>query len=196
MSLKSAILAATVATATAKTYFSEEFKNTKKWTVGGDGWGKTAEEMGELKLTKGEYGVDEGIQTSPKDQARFFAYSAPLDAEFKNEGKDLVLAYTVKHEQNLQCGGAYIKLFKKGYEPKKVQGGEKETEYAVMFGPDLCGTSTRRTQVIFNYNGKKADGKLNNLQCKDQGKIERTAWRTATRSSCAPTTPSRRRSTA
>ena len=58
-----------------------------------------------------------------------------------------------------------------GYEPKKFQGGEKETEYAIMFGPDLCGTSTRRTQVIFNYNGKK-DGKLNNLQCKDQGKIE------------------------
>jgi len=82
-----------------------------------------------------------------------------------------VLAYTVKHEQNLQCGGAYIKLLKKGYEPKKFQGGEKETEYAIMFGPDLCGTSTRRTQVIFNYNGKK-DGKLNNLQCKDQGKIE------------------------
>jgi len=58
-----------------------------------------------------------------------------------------------------------------GYEPKKFQGGASETEYAVMFGPDLCGTSTRRTQVIFNYNGKK-DGKLNNLQCKDQGKIE------------------------
>ena len=155
--------------------------------------------------------MDEGIQSSPKDQARFFALSAPLDSEFNNVGKDLVLSYTVKHEQNLQCGGAYIKLLKKGalklscsrglfllllthtpppltrssyppsppfspfsfpgYEPKKFQGGEKETEYAIMFGPDLCGTSTRRTQVIFNYNGKK-DGKLNNLQCKDQGKIE------------------------
>ncbi len=71
-------------------------------------------QTGDFKLTKGEYGIDEGIQSSPKDQARFFAYSAPLDGELKNEGKDLVIAYTVKHEQNLQCGGAYIKLLKKG----------------------------------------------------------------------------------
>jgi len=142
----------------------------KKWIPGGEGW-KSGEELGDFKLTKGEIGVDEGIQSSPKDQARFFALSAPLDSEFNNVGKDLVLSYTVRHEQNLQCGGAYIKLLKKGYEPKKFQGGASETEYAVMFGPDLCGTSTRRTQVIFNYNGKK-DGKLNNLQCKDQGKIE------------------------
>jgi calreticulin len=63
---------------------------------------------------KGDYGVDEGIQSSPKDQARFFALSAPFDSEFNNVGKDLVLSYTVKHEQNLQCGGAYIKLLKKG----------------------------------------------------------------------------------
>lgn len=63
---------------------------------------------------KGDYGVDEGIQSSPKDQARFFALSAPFDSEFNNVGKDLVLSYTVKHEQNLQCGGAYIKVLKKG----------------------------------------------------------------------------------
>jgi calreticulin len=33
-----------------------------------------------------------------------------MDEAFTNEGKDLVLQYTVKHEQKIDCGGAYIKL--------------------------------------------------------------------------------------
>jgi len=149
-----------LAAAEAKTYLKEDFNSasySKKWVAGGDGW-KTEAEMGTFERTKGEFGVDEGLQTSPKDQARFFALTAPLDSEFKNEGKDLVIAYTVKHEQNLQCGGAYIKLLKKGYNAKKFNG---DTEYAVMFGPDLCGTSTRKSHVIFGYNGKNLLTKKN-----------------------------------
>lgn len=69
-------------------------------------------QTGEWKHTKGEYGVDEGIQTGP--DARFFSLSAPLNSEVKNEGKDLIISYTVKHEQNLDCGGAYIKLVNPG----------------------------------------------------------------------------------
>ena len=30
------------------------------------------------------------------------------------EGKDLIISYTVKHEQNLDCGGAYIKVGSSG----------------------------------------------------------------------------------
>lgn len=29
-----------------------------------------------------------------------------------------------------------------------------DTPYSVMFGPDICGYSTRKTHVIFTYNGK------------------------------------------
>jgi hypothetical protein len=29
-----------------------------------------------------------------------------------------------------------------------------ETPYSVMFGPDICGYSTRKTHVIFTYDGK------------------------------------------
>ena len=29
-----------------------------------------------------------------------------------------------------------------------------ETPYSIMFGPDICGFSTRKTHVILSYNGK------------------------------------------
>ena len=48
-----------------------------------------------------------GIQTSP--DSRFFAISAEFP-EFSNKDKNLVVQFSVKHEQNLDCGGGYIKL--------------------------------------------------------------------------------------
>lgn len=64
--------------------------------------------MGEFKHTAGEIGADKGIQTNP--DARFFSLTAPLDSEVRNEGKDLVVSYTVRHDQNIDCGGAYLKV--------------------------------------------------------------------------------------
>ena len=49
-----------------------------------------------------------GIQTS--QDARFYAVSAKLDKSFSNKGKPLVLQFTVKHEQSIDCGGGYIKV--------------------------------------------------------------------------------------
>lgn len=49
-----------------------------------------------------------GIQTS--QDARFYAVSSKLDKSFSNKGKSLVLQFTVKHEQSIDCGGGYIKV--------------------------------------------------------------------------------------
>jgi len=99
---------------------------------------------------------DKGIQTG--EDARFYSLTAPLDAEFTSEGKKLIVSYTVRHEQNLDCGGAYIKLVKPGFDAKKFGG---DTEYSVMFGPDVCGTGTRKTHAIFAYKGKNLESKKN-----------------------------------
>merc|ERR1712032_532547 len=88
-----------------------------------------------------------GIKTS--QDARFYAISAPLTEAFDNKGKNLVLQYTVRHDQDVDCGGAYIKLLPK-VDAKSFGG---PSEYRVMFGPDFCG-HTKRTHVIFNYNGE------------------------------------------
>jgi calreticulin len=70
-----------------------------------------------------------------------------LDEAFSNKDKELVLQLSVKHEQDLDCGGAYIKLT--GDMDQAAFGGD--TPYQIMFGPDICGPSNRKTHVIFNY---------------------------------------------
>ena len=41
-----------------------------------------------------------------------------------------------------------------------------ESEYNIMFGPDICGYSTKKVHVIFNYKGK--NHLINkDIKCKD-----------------------------
>jgi len=139
----------------AETYFKETFEDGDKWKsrwVDSD-WKKDDGSHGVFKLTHGEfYGdaeEDKGIQTS--EDAKFYALSAKIAKPFSTEGKDLVLQFSVKHEQDIDCGGGYIKLLPDGLDQKKFTG---DSEYAIMFGPDICGTSTRKVHVIFTYKGK------------------------------------------
>ncbi len=120
-------------------------------------------DLGAWKHTAGEFGTesDKGIQTS--EDARFYGLSAKLDSAFTNKDKELVIQMSVKHEQDLDCGGAYIKLL--GDMDQSKFGGD--TPYQVMFGPDICGPSNKKTHVIFNYPPKN-----DNLLIKDQVKVE------------------------
>lgn len=72
-----------------------------------------------------------GIQTS--QDARFYGLSTKFD-KFSNEGKTLVLQFTVKHEQNIDCGGGYIKVFDCSLDQKDMHG---ETPYLIMFGKNI-----------------------------------------------------------
>ena len=51
-----------------------------------------------------------GIQTS--ENAKFYARSAKFES-FSNEGKTIVIQFTVKHEQKIDCGGGYVKVSEK-----------------------------------------------------------------------------------
>jgi calreticulin len=116
--------------------------------------------MGKFEHTAGQWYADEndkGIQTS--EDARFYGISAPLDKTYtSSKDKDLVIQYSVKHEQSLDCGGAYIKLLPGGkkFDAAKFGG---DTPYVIMFGPDICGSSNKKTHVILNY-AKKEDNLL------------------------------------
>jgi len=145
------------APATAEIYLKEQFNDegwSKRWTPSTK-W-KSASDMGEWKAVAGKWNggseTDLGIQTSP--DARFFGLSAPLSKPYSSKDKkDLIIQYTVKHEQKIDCGGAYIKLLAGGnkFDAAKFGG---DTPYKVMFGPDICG-ATKRTHVILNYPPKK-----------------------------------------
>merc|ERR1712196_450118 len=145
-------LAALVALATAEVYFEEDFSGDweSRWVQS-----KAKDGLGAMKVSAGKFYGDEeaakGLQTS--QDAKFYAISTK-HKEFSNEGKTLVVQFSVKHEQDIDCGGAYLKLG--SYEPEKFEG---SSEYNIMFGPDICGSSTKKTHVIFNYKGKNLDKK-------------------------------------
>lgn len=156
---------ALIAAVNCKIYFKEDFNDAaweKRWTVPSD-W-KPASELGEWKWTAGDWFADEsdkGIKTG--EDARFYGLSAKMDETFTNKDKDLVVQFSVKHEQSLDCGGAYIKLL--GDMDQSKFGGD--TPYQIMFGPDICGPSNKKTHVIFNYPPKN-----DNLLISPEVKVE------------------------
>jgi len=148
-------LATIAAPAAAEIYLKEDFNDaawTSRWTVPSK-W-KSSSDLGKWEHTAGEWYADEndkGIQTS--EDARFYGLSAPLTKTFTSDDKPLVIQYSVKHEQKLDCGGAYIKLLPGGssFDADNFGG---DSPYAVMFGPDVCGSSNKRTHVILHYDPK------------------------------------------
>lgn len=151
-----ATAALTASPVAAEFYLKEQFADeswSSRWTESSD-W-KPDSEMGGWEWTSGKHTGDpndKGIQTN-KDH-RFYGISAPLTTPYKSgPDKDLVLQYSVKLEKKADCGGSYIKLMPGGqsFDAAKFGG---ETSYAVMFGPDICG-SNKRTHVILNSETKK-----------------------------------------
>ena len=133
-------------------YLKEEFSDGEGWK---NRWiqSKAKSDYGEMILSAGKfYGdpdKDKGLQTS--QDAKFYAIGRYFDQVANNEGKPLVIQFSVKHEQKIDCGGGYIKLLPKNTDLSKFDG---ESPYYIMFGPDICG-ATKKAHVTFNYEGKE-----------------------------------------
>ena len=97
--------------ALATVYFQEEFLDGERWR---NRWVQSTNDsqFGHFRVSSGKfYGhkeKDKGLQTT--QNSRFYAISASFKP-FSNKGKTLVIQYTVKHEQKMDCGGGYIKVF-------------------------------------------------------------------------------------
>jgi len=148
-----AIVLGLVALAAAKVHFSETFDDSweKRWVPSKN---KEAEgSQGKWDVTAGKFyndaEKDKGLHTTT--DARFYQISAEIPTKFSNKGKDLILQYSAKHEQRIDCGGGYIKILPSGLDQESFSG---DSAYNVMFGPDICGSSTKKTHVIFTYKGK------------------------------------------
>lgn len=158
-----AVFASIAVTIDAAVFFKEQFLDGDAWN---SRWAvsKHKTDYGEWKLTAGKfYGdaeADKGLQTS--QDARFYAMSARFEP-FSNEGKTLVIQFTVKHEQKIDCGGGYVKIFPSDLDQAEMHG---DSQYYIMFGPDICGYSTKKVHVIFNYKGQNY--LINkDIKCKD-----------------------------
>jgi len=150
-SVVAVLLIALVAAASAEVYFREEFDDGMTNWVTSD-WKDAEGATGKFEISAGQFFLDadedKGLRTT--EDYRFYTASAKFP-EFSNKGKTLVVQYSVKNEQNLDCGGAYIKLYPAGTEQAHLNG---DSKYNLMFGPDICGHSNRRVHVIFEHDGQ------------------------------------------
>ncbi|XP_054836199.1 calreticulin-3 isoform X2 [Eublepharis macularius] len=132
-------------------YFREQFLDGAKWQ---ERWvlSQHKSNYGKFRLTAGSfYGdreTDKGLQTS--ENLKFYAISSRFKP-FSNKGRPLVIQYTIKHEQKIDCGGGYVKIFPSDLNQKNMSG---ESQYYIMFGPDICGSDTKKVHVILNYKSK------------------------------------------
>ncbi|KAL9234955.1 hypothetical protein vseg_009764 [Gypsophila vaccaria] len=145
------LLSLFVAFVSSTVFFEERFDDDgweSRWVK--SDWKKDENMAGEWNFTSGKWNGDannKGIQTS--EDYRFYAISAEYP-EFSNKDKTLVFQFSVKHEQKLDCGGGYMKLLSGDIDQKKFGG---DSPYSIMFGPDICGYSTKKVHAILTYNG-------------------------------------------
>jgi len=143
----SAVVGAIVATAAhGAIYLHESFDSDAAWSTSA-----AKSDFGAMKLSSGDFNGDKEINQGYKtsEDAKFYATSRKVETPVTNEGKDFVVSLSVKHEQGLDCGGGYVKLFH-DTEAAKFDG---NTQYHLMFGPDQCGAS-KKVHIIFNYKGE------------------------------------------
>jgi len=149
-SIVALLLIGLIAAASAEVYFREEFDDGISHWVTSD-WKDAEGATGKFDYSAGQFfkdaEKDKGLRTT--EDYRFYTASASFP-EFSNKDKTLVIQYSVKHEQNLDCGGAYIKLYPAGTDQAHLNG---DSKYNIMFGPDICGHSNRRVHVIFENGG-------------------------------------------
>jgi len=162
--MKVLIISCLVALATAKIAFEDKFDDGEAWTERWIQSKHAGKEFGDLKLSAGKFYGDEkaslGLQTS--QDARFYGMSAKFDT-VSNKDAPLVIQFSVKHEQNIDCGGGYLKVFGCDLDQTQMHG---ESPYQVMFGPDICGPGTKKVHVIFSYKGQNHLIKKD-IRCKD-----------------------------
>jgi len=126
-------------------FFQDNFKGDwqKRWVT------STREGLGKFDVKDG------GLKTT--EDAKFYGISSKMSTTIQTKGNNLVIQLAVRHPQGIDCGGGYLKLVKDSLKQEEFKG---DSEYGIMFGPDICG-STRKVHLIFNYNGKNLDCKKN-----------------------------------
>jgi len=137
----------------SKIYYHEEFD--RNWE---SRWQKTeskADQQGTFEWTKGKWALENdmsyGLQTTT--DSKFYEISSRLRAPIITGEKPLVLQYSLKFEQDIECGGGYLKLIGTDYKSEEFGA---DTPVLIMFGPDICGNDNK-IHLMLDFDGK---GKL------------------------------------
>jgi len=156
--MKVAIVAVVVAlialSVSASVYFEDDFSKAgwdSRWIVSDNK--KADGTAGTWDLSAGTYFGDAkqeaGLHTS--QDARFYSISTKFAKSFSNKDNSLVIQFSVKHQQNIDCGGGYLKVLPEGLDQATFNG---DSNYNIMFGPDICGAGHRIVHFILNKRGE------------------------------------------
>ncbi|XP_033105970.1 calnexin-like [Anneissia japonica] len=88
-----------------------------------------------------------------KSKAKHHAIATNLDKPFVFDDQPFIVQYEVKFQNDLDCGGAYIKLLSKD-DSLKLNAFTDKTPYTIMFGPDKCGADSK-FHFIFRHKNPK-----------------------------------------
>lgn len=108
--ISSAILA-TVTLVSAKVFLSESFNDDtwkSLWIVPS----KNTNPLGAWEVSSGKFHADARVSRGLRtlDDMHLYAITAPLSGPVSNGNGDFIVQFSAKNEQNLNCGGAYIKV--------------------------------------------------------------------------------------
>lgn len=107
-----------------------------------------------------------------KDANKLHALSKKLTKPLEFKERDMVvLQYEAKFQQQLQCGGAYLKLIKKQDQDFDSSKFSDRDEYVIMFGPDRCGDNG---QVRLIFKRKNAAGET--IEHHSKERINHPTW--------------------
>jgi len=133
-----------------KDYMETDPVTSNRWVH--SNWKQDTGEAGKFEYSSGLWTPNpsrKGLRT-PTD-AKFYSASSKMGKTFDNSDQPLVLQFSVKHEQKIDCGGGYVKLLGPDIDQSTFNG---DTPYTIMFGPDICGYATKKVHAIFNHNGE------------------------------------------
>ncbi|KFQ97935.1 Calreticulin, partial [Opisthocomus hoazin] len=106
-------------------------------------------DLGRFKLTAGRFHGD-----PVRDKCAglgWVTHRGPCQPQPCWDSVTLVIQYTVKYEQKIDYGGGYVKIFPSNLDQKNLSG---DSQHYIMFGPDICGSETKKVHVILNYKNK------------------------------------------
>lgn len=98
-----------------------------------------------FKIYKGDRGLVAG--SAAKKHAISAKFVEPLD----NKNKNLAIQYELRLQNELTCGGAYIKLLTLDTLPIDMKTFNNSTPYTIMFGPDKCGNQNDKVHFIVRF---------------------------------------------
>ena len=132
--------------AAGEIYFKETFDSDwkKNWV------NSKSSNYAKFALSPGWWHVDpsdKGLMT--QTLASNYAISSKFTS-FSSNSKPLIIQYTLRNHQKIECSGAYIKVLNNKFDPISFN---NETPYLVMFGPDIC-ENVYKTHIILPYNNK------------------------------------------